>query len=1069
MKKLSVLALMLFLAFTAFSQGTITGKITESVTGETLIGANVYITQNPSMGGNADLDGNYTIKNVPAGTYTVTASFISYDSKVIENVVVTDGQTTIVDFALGEDIQVIDGGAVVEVRQNKREDLYMMKERSKDAAPIDFRSAKDIQKSGDKDVGNALKRVTGVSTVGNYVFVRGLSDRYIKTTLNGHTVPTLDPRRNSIQMDIFPTGSVDNLVIRKGYTANLPGDWAGAYIDIRTRDFPDSLDVRYSVSLGYNDNATFNDVLTSETSSTDWLGYDNGYRDFSSDLESVDAVPQVYVGSYYEALVWAGYQQQLNDLGIYETSDIGSNGTMTIYQLVNQLDDFNSVEDVNVVLRELRAEKNGELSGQTQSFGNTWDPKRKRANMNMSHTLSIGNSTKLFGRRLGFNIGGQWNQKTQSYNDGFAGRYTLTGKDTEINQLNLERALTDQMGTTQNNWSVLGNLSYRLADNHNVKFVWMSTSIGTNEARYQNGSNPSDDPTLMHEQRMVRYTERQLNTFQLNGEHFFENFMRSKVRWGGAYTKGKEDTPDFRLFTNSYQAGTRPAIFDPSGNEITDQMDGYQDFLEYLVDEGEISSTNDPAAIAFLEDEYGVDIDSITEVADTSYSIMDNLYPSPTRFYRTMNDEVWNFTVDMEIPIHTKSNLPNKIQFGAARTSTSRDYNERRFTFVSDGVDYNGNPTDYFDPSNMIIAPDSTNYIYLRDDSDVQNSYTASMDVNAAYALVDWNVNNRLRVNVGARVEHTNMLTESDIILQEDLDETQLPNFVGKLDNVVNLLPSVMGTYQLYKNDEKFQIMNLRVGYSRTVARPSFREKSPYSAYDFATQEQVTGNPDLQMTTIDNVDLRLEFFPYIGEVISLSAFYKGFTNPIEQQIISTAANTEITWQNVSKAQALGLEFEIKKSLGMLGQWAQPLQIGGNVTLIKSQTIVSDQELALIRSTDTDHPDTRPMYGQSPYIINAMLSYEPEKLGLMTALSYNIQGPQLVLVTKGGTPDVYQTPRGSLDFTLSKSFGKHFNVGVKANNLLDQAYQKVYQYNGQDYFWSNYKLGRTYSLSLSVQL
>lgn len=1015
------------------------------------------------------MDGNFTIGNLPAGTYSVTASFISFDDQVIDNVVVRDGETTTVDFNLGENVQVIEGGAVVEVRQNKREDLYMMKERSKDAAPIDFRSAKDIQKSGDSDVSGALKRVTGVSTVGNYVFVRGLSDRYIKTTLNKHVVPTLDPRRNSIQMDIFPTGSIDNLVIRKGYTADLPGDWAGAFIDIQTKDFPDSLELRYSVSLGYNENATFQDVIGSQTSSTDWLGYDNGFRDLNSNVQSLDEVPQVYMGSYYEALVYAGYEDELSAMGINEVSDIGQGGSMTIFQVVNGLDDFNSVEDVNVVLRELRANENQDLSNYGKSFGNTWENEQKKANMNMSHSLSIGNHVELFGRKLGFNLGGQWNQKNKYYNNGQSGRYTLTGVDTNTDQLNLERSMSDEMGTVENNWSLLGNLSYRLAENHALKFVWMSTAIGTNESRYQEGINPSDDPNLFHQQRMQRYTERALNTFQLNGDHMLPEWGKAKVNWGLAFTTGKEDTPDFRLLNNSYEIGERDVIYNDSGSDITDQLDGLDDFIDYLIDEGEITGEDDPALLSQIENEYGVQISEMTSVPDTVYTIRDNLYPSPTRYYRTMKDQVWDVNIDVEVPFYLNPENANTFKIGVSRVSTTRNYDENRFTFVSNGVEYNGDPVDYFDPSNLNIVPDSTDFLYLRDDTDIQNSYTASMDVNAAYALIDWNLTDRLRLNTGVRVEHTTMLAESDIVLAGDLTEDQLANFTGRLDNVISVLPSVMGTYQIYKNDEKFQTANLRFGYSRTLARPSFREKSPYSAYDFASQEQVTGNPDLEMTTIDNLDLRLEFFPYLGEVISLSGFYKNFDKPIEQQIISTASNTEITWVNVDRAQIYGLEFEIKKKLGFMGKWASNLEVGGNVTFIKSSTTVSEQELELIRSTDTSHPDTRPMYGQSPYIINGMLSYDNEDQGFMTALSYNIQGRKLVLITKGGTPDIYQIPRGSLDFTISKKIGKHLQVGAKAANLLDSAYKKVYSYKGTDYNWVNYTMGRTYSISLSVNL
>jgi TonB-dependent receptor len=146
---------------------------------------------------------------------------------------------------------------------------------------MDGISSAGLKKIGDSNAAASMKRVTGVSVEGGkYVFVRGLGDRYTKTILNGLDIPGLDPDRNSIQMDIFPTSIIDNLVVNKSFSADLPADFTGGVININIKDFPDSKEVKLSMDLGYNSSAHFNsDFLSYEGSKTDWLGFDNGVRD----------------------------------------------------------------------------------------------------------------------------------------------------------------------------------------------------------------------------------------------------------------------------------------------------------------------------------------------------------------------------------------------------------------------------------------------------------------------------------------------------------------------------------------------------------------------------------------------------------------------------------------------------------------------------------------------------------------------------------------------------------------------------------------------------------------------
>ncbi|MEO0405270.1 MAG: carboxypeptidase-like regulatory domain-containing protein, partial [Bacteroidota bacterium] len=279
MKYYGLLFIALVLSTSAFAQGIIRGKVSDAMDGSPMFGTNVTI-KGTTKGSMTDFDGNYSIENLDPGTYTLVASFVAYKTITEENVVVKDGEVTIINFNLASETFVIEQEATVEVRIDRSKDVALESMKKKQAGMMDYISNQQIKKSGDSDAGGALKRVTGVSTVGNYVFVRGLSDRYIKTTLNGAEIPSLDPKRNSVQMDIFPAALIDNLTVMKTVNSNLPADYSGAYINITTKDFPEQFTFSYSGSFGYNTNATFNDqFLTTETSGTDWIGFDNGFRD----------------------------------------------------------------------------------------------------------------------------------------------------------------------------------------------------------------------------------------------------------------------------------------------------------------------------------------------------------------------------------------------------------------------------------------------------------------------------------------------------------------------------------------------------------------------------------------------------------------------------------------------------------------------------------------------------------------------------------------------------------------------------------------------------------------------
>ncbi|MEL7342856.1 MAG: carboxypeptidase regulatory-like domain-containing protein, partial [Bacteroidota bacterium] len=269
---------------TVQAQGTIRGKVNNGTTGDILQGATVRLVDpNGQVRGGAytDLEGTYTIKT-SAGSYSLIISYISYISDTINDVTLEDGQVVFNETLLIEETAANEELAVEIVgKRNRASTVAFDQQKKKSVNAIDGVTFDLVKRTGDANVAAAMQRVVGVTVQdGKYVYVRGLGDRYSQTLLNGADLPSLDPNRNTVQMDIFPSNLIGQVVVYKNFTPDLPGSFTGGLIDVRTKDFPDRPTINISASLGYNTNASLrNDILSDEKSSTDWLGYDNGKRD----------------------------------------------------------------------------------------------------------------------------------------------------------------------------------------------------------------------------------------------------------------------------------------------------------------------------------------------------------------------------------------------------------------------------------------------------------------------------------------------------------------------------------------------------------------------------------------------------------------------------------------------------------------------------------------------------------------------------------------------------------------------------------------------------------------------
>jgi len=491
--KTIITAIIIFIPFLIKSQtGFISGKIVNNNTGESLIGVTVVVQQT-SKGTVTDLDGNYKISLSP-GTYSLKMSFLSFQETIIKDVIVSANKVTKLDVQLAEsDVKLQEVTVTAKSRKNTESSFLVMKKKS--AQVIDGITSEEMTKLGDCDAADALKRVTGVAVQeGKYVYVRGLGDRYSKITLNNAEIPGLDPNKNTVQMDLFPSNVIENISVHKSFTPDLPGSFTGGHVDVITKDFPDKFNLQVSVNIGYNPQANLNDnFITYQGGKTDWLGMDDGTRD----------IPQLYEN---------------------EISELDPDGVNIItfpYYTYSQLRDF------------------------SQSFSNRAETESIRSGLNQSYEFGIGNQTILFGKTLGLNVALSYKRNFSYFDNGKATFYEAKVAPSALAIYEL-----DEKGAEEVKYAGLINFNYKLSRNNKLGFTYLRNQGGNKITRFRSGPFPYESHQHINEVRELGYIERSFNSFQLDGKHVFHNLANIEINWLSSYTISKQNEPDLRIFNN---------------------------------------------------------------------------------------------------------------------------------------------------------------------------------------------------------------------------------------------------------------------------------------------------------------------------------------------------------------------------------------------------------------------------------------------------------------------------------------------------------------------------------------
>ena len=252
--------LFIFLAYTgvALATGNIAGKVTDEKTGEAVIGATVMV-KGTALGTVTDIDGQFTLP-VDGGDYTVEVKYLGYSGKEIEGISVKDGAAATLNIALAP--QKKTELNEVTVRSSfKKENINALYSIQRSSATIqDGISADVIRRSPDRSTGEVLKRVSGTTVQDNkFIVVRGLNERYNVSMMNNATLPSTEPDKKAFSFDLIPANLIDNVIIYKTATPELPGDFAGGAVRISTKDFPEQKLLEVGVGFTYNDMTTGKD------------------------------------------------------------------------------------------------------------------------------------------------------------------------------------------------------------------------------------------------------------------------------------------------------------------------------------------------------------------------------------------------------------------------------------------------------------------------------------------------------------------------------------------------------------------------------------------------------------------------------------------------------------------------------------------------------------------------------------------------------------------------------------------------------------------------------------------
>jgi len=950
--------------------GRLSGLVADAKTGEALNGATVALLEDPAFFMRTDLNGRFFFQDVEEGTYTIRVFKAGYEPFDVTEVVVVADEAKRVDIPLprreeareqtdapadedapsrASDIFELAAFEVTAARiQNTEVGLLEVRQRAisiGDGIGADFMS-----RAGVGDAAQAMTKIVGANVIdGKYAVIRGLGDRYSNTLLNGAALPSNDPSKKTVQLDIIPSDLLEQVGTTKTFTPDQPGDFTGGSVNVETKSFPEEAILRVGASVGYNTQTTGESMAFIPDADMDFFGevdaglpdsvptFPNDYNALSGD-ERLGVVSELHAQPLYPEFKDAPF-----DFGFKVSA--GDSRTVLKEGKLGYIFSFTRDQSYAFIDGKVRNRFIGAEADRGKS----------------GYVVDESAEEVAWGALL--NLAFQWNPANEL-------KYNYIKNQKGEGSVSLGRDGFDT--ETENNEPALSVTSRNLPEGRDEAVQFLSYD-------------------------RQKYVLRELDAHQFSGDHVFDDWNNAKLEWMASFSETSEETPIDRSYT----------------------------FVEFLYPDGD----RDQLWI------YG---------GNPRY---------PERTFGNLEDTKDHYDIDFTLPIRWERVVSLKFKTGAALTDAERVSLQRTYSYDW-SIRIPGRDPEtrlaFFDriEEPVWIAGDvegfgsgAVDIEELTTTSGNARSYFGTEEITAYYLMADLEITEWLRFIGGARVEETEM----SVAANEDFVNPAL--FVNDSDEGAieerDVLPALHSVIRLGEEGT----MNLRFSYGRTLARPTFREFSPFRSFDTSTREIVQGNPSLDRTLVDNFDARWEWFITPGEVLAFSIYHKEFEQPIVATVRSNGSSDLFSWNNVESGTISGLELELRKTF--FDRWV----IGGNLSYIDSE--IDPIEGGLGSPTVFE--------GQPEYIVNLNVGYADEERGFSANLFLNYVDDTLRFVGQN-VPSVFETGRITLDANISKEIAG-LTVKLSGRNLLDDAVEFYYQAPGAP-IYERYSRGRDFSLSVT---
>lgn len=969
----------------------------------------------------ASAEGNYVISGLQPGTYTLVVSKEGYTRKVFADVVVPAGSMRDQDAYLAGEFTDMEEFVVQDLNMGGASEEGLLNLRMEAPALMDSVGADLMSKAGASDAAGALKLVAGATVQdGKYAVVRGLPDRYVNSQMNGVRLPTADPDKRAVQLDQFPSVMIESIQVSKTFTPDQQGDASGGAVNIVLKGIPDERVLKVKVGTKYK---------TSVGEAGSGFLVDRGVE-MSTWGHDADSMKEPVLSGSWDGPVGVsrGDAPPMYDWSVTagDKFEIGSDLKVGFVGSLFYKKDASYYEDAKDDKYWLLYDKINN-TGHSSSL----DPRTSAYPYENYRRIGIFPSEDMGSSSL-FDV-------TKGTEDLQWGTLGAVGAETENHELTLLYSYNFSAENTA-----------RLAEDTRGKYHFFPDYDPTDPKSPGGAASPwpwslyprNKDTDFsaaapFRRTESLDYIERIASSLQLNGRHTlpigeteFGSFFTLKepeFDWTIAKSESTMDTPDRRT------------------------LETY-----WYLDENKIPHH--------------------------SMYVDDGPTPLLLRKWRSVGEESDQYFYNLKLPFSVWNGEDGFLKLGVFDDQVEREYDEA--SFYSSTAVYNDSLLDWEELWSERLATQTIVMV----DSPRDVNYDGNQEISAWYYMAEFPVFSFFKVTGGARFEKTDISTS-----MRDVDaKTQLyipANNYGDLDFLGNehlanasiqqddVLPSL--GFEFTPLDS----VVVRGSYTETLARMTFKELVPIQQVENIGDDIFIGNPGLQMSALKNYDLRFDYTPYAGGLISFSWFRKEIKDPIDyHQVLLGGSTLATTVNNYPEGLINGYEFEVRQSLGEWWSSLEGLKIGGNLTLIESELDAST-EIAILQGSSVDMSDiiaaeyndgTRDMMGAPEYLYNLNATYTVPKFGTELGLFYTVKGDSL---KTAGTqdnghyiPQVYEKEFASLNFSLSQKLGENWKLGFKAKNLLNPDIQTVYRsnYTGEEVAKTSYTKGREFSISLSYE-